>query len=148
MEFYSRKLHNVDDLEAEKRKLLKKKRHMDKEPFLSLSGVAGKEKKGGGEESSSLLSFLPVSGPVVSIITKLVSRQFGKRQAPSYKAVFNGAAEKPGRNILRSVAMDMVTGYLKWKAIELSIKGVQKLIDKRREKNAAVQRRKRSGIPH
>ena len=51
----------------------------------------------------------------------------------------NPKKRKKGRNPLKVVAVEFIGGYLKWKAIELSYKGIRYLIKKRREKKAIQQ---------
>lgn len=149
MKVYSRKLHNLEDLENERKKLLKQQRQLDKEPFLSLDSITTRKKDGdksGGV--GALLGLIPLSSPVIGFIGRLVKRQLTRKKDPVYKAAeysHNIPGRAKGKNMLRTVAIDVVSSYLKWKAIELSIKGAKKLIDKRREKNAEL---KRSGLPH
>lgn len=151
MKFYSRKLHNVEDLENERKRLLKQQRQMDKEPFLSLGSIVSSSKQGDTESKGGglpLLGLIPFGGPVLNIIGGLVRRQLNKKKDPVYKAA-EYSHNIPGRekkhNMLRTMAVDVVTSYLKWKAIELSMKGAKKLMEKRREKNEEL---RHSGMPH
>ena len=47
MRLYPKKLRNLESLEQEKKKLLREKDELDKEEFLSLGGILGKNKPGG-----------------------------------------------------------------------------------------------------
>ena len=141
MRLYPKKLRSVEDLEREKKLLRKESKAMDVDSLLSLEGILGKKKKGSEkEEGSSLLDFLPVSNPLVDLLVKFVQQKLAKRVRNS-TANYAPQAEskKKSRNPLKSAAIEFIGGYLKWKAIELSYKGIRHLIKKRKEKSAAQQ---------
>jgi hypothetical protein len=128
MQLYSKKLHTLDELEREKRKLRKEVKRMDKEPFIAkLKGQTvvdedREEKAGGG------LSFL--SGPVSVMALKMIGRYMGRKRAtpvPLYKAE---AIHSKKKSLAKVVLYEVVGGYLKWKAIELTYKGIKTLIKK------------------
>ena len=141
MRLYPKKLRNLEDLEREKKLLRKEIKAMDADTFLSLESILGKKKKGSEkEESGSLFDFLPVSNSLVDLVVKFVQQKLAKRERNS-GATYTQQAEpkKKSRNPLKSVAIEFIGGYLKWKAIELSYKGIRHLIKKRKEKSAAQQ---------
>ena len=120
-------------------------RNMDIESLLSLEGVLGKKKKSKDKDeeggSGSLLDFLPVSNPLVDMLVKFAQKKLEKKfSSPSDR--FDEApseGKKKGRSPLKAAAFEFIGGYLKWKAIELSYKGIRQLIKKRQEKKAAEQ---------
>ncbi|MCD6011434.1 MAG: hypothetical protein K0Q79_1296 [Flavipsychrobacter sp.] len=140
MGFYHKRLKGVDDLKREKRALLRQKEELDDEPFFSLDGVLGKGKKGStaqravaedevvegsGFGMEDILSLLPVLSPAFTLVSSLAGKIFAKGKGE------NGQKEK---GLLSKVVSDVVWGYLKWKAIELSIKGVRHMMKKKKEK--------------
>ena len=139
MRIYPKKLRSVEDLEREKKLLLKESERMDEEGFLSLDGILGKKKGGKGEdEGGSLLDYLPVSNPVVNLVVKFIQKklsQKGSKQKDTYSASYE--EPKKGRSPLKAFAFEFIGGYLKWKAIELSYKGLRHLIKKNKKKRAA-----------
>ena len=140
MRLYPKKLRSIEDLEREKKLLLKESKRMDEEDFLSLEGILGSKKKGSDSNDGigSLLDYLPVSNPMVSMLIKLVQKRLSKKDEPpskTYTAKDEGA--KKGKNLVMRVAIEVIGGYLKWKAIELSYKGISQLIKKRKEKRSS-----------
>ncbi len=140
MKIYPKKLKGIKDLQKEKKILLKRQRELDEEGFFSLQGLTGKPKEGGKDETSgddnSLLGFLPVSNPLVATVLKIVQQRFF-RSGPEKKTRYHesGESEKPKHGIPYRLAKEFIGGYLKWKAIEFSIKGIRYIIKTRREKN-------------
>ena len=132
MALYPKKLKNREDLEREKRALLREKEELEKSDPFSIEGLLGNSKKEGGEEGpGGLFDLLQGSGPLAGIISGLVKKGFEKMDKKS------GAAkpeEKKENSLLKSLAKEFIGGYLKWKAIELSYKGIRYLIRSRKEK--------------
>ena len=140
MRLYPKKLRNIEDLERERKLLLKESKRMDEEEFLSLEGILGSKKKGsdGNDGIGSLLDYLPVSNPMVSMLIKLVQKRRSKKADPPSRSYTAKSEEsKKGKSILKTAAIEVIGGYLKWKAIELSYKGISHLIKKRKEKRAS-----------
>ena len=140
MGLYPKKLRNIEDLEREKKALLKESKRMDEDEYLSLEGILGSKKKDedGGGGLGSLLNYLPSSNPIVSMAVKLLQQRLAKkdrRPEPAYAP--HGEGQKKGKNVVKKVAFEVIGGYLKWKAIELSYKGINHFIKKRKEKKAA-----------
>ncbi len=139
MRLYPKKLRNIEDLEQEKKLLRKESSNLDIDTVLSFDGILGKKKKGKETNGdSSLLDFLPVSNPLVSLLVKFVQQKLAKG-GNNPKATYTPQAEqkKQGKNPIKSIAIEFIGGYLKWKAIELSYKGLRHLIKKRKKKNTA-----------
>lgn len=142
MKLYPKKLKSIEDLKRERKLLLKETQRLDKEEFLSIKGVLaatkGNTDKDNGEPAS-IVDLLPVSNPMVSMLLKLVMKRFtaGKKQpaAASYSAV---VADEPSRvkTVAKKAAVELIGGYLKWKAIELSYKGAKFLVKKYKVKKA------------
>ena len=133
MRIYPKKLRSIEDLEREKKLLKKESKNMDIDALLSFDGILGKNKKGKDEEGS-FLDFLPVSNPLVDLLVKFVRKKLAKI-GRSDTEVLPGEKKQKGKNLLKTVAFEFIGGYLKWKAIELSYKGIRHLIKKRKERN-------------
>ena len=134
MDFYPKKLDGLAALRKEKEKLKAEADEMEAEGFFSLSNLTGSaaqqaEDKSGGEESDSpnglLAMLLPMAGPVFSNISSFLPTMGG-----GLASMVKGRA----KNILFSVGKEVIGGYLKWKAVELSVKGVRYLVKKAKEK--------------
>lgn len=141
MKLYPKKLRNVEDLEREKKLLQKGINELDKDDLLSLEGLLGKKGTRDSDDSSGsawgLLSLLPVSNPILSAGLKAVQAWLSARdskdrddeRATGYKR----SRRKKNKNLIRSLAFEILGGYLKWKGIELSYKGIKHLIKKRKD---------------
>ncbi len=132
MRLYPKKLRNIEDLEREKQLLLRQSRKLDKEEFLSFESLlaGGKSQDGGGGVAETLLGLLPVSNPIVSKLVGLAVKQLSKRATTSAPAE-ECPPEKGNKNILRKIAVEFIGGYLKWKAVELSYKGIKRVMNSR-----------------
>ncbi len=137
MKLYPKKLRSIDDLEQEKQILRKEIKQLDKEQFLSLDGLLGKKGSKGEDTGidvlSTVLDFLPISNPVVSQVVKLAVGWFSKKEdVPKSGPWKEDTVKKPGKSLLQKAAIEFIGGYLKWKAIELSFKGIKYIIKKRK----------------
>ncbi len=144
MKLYPKKLRSLDELEREKARLMKQSRKLDNMDFLSGINL-GSSKKEGKKESNdkeesgllgTIMQFLPVSKDVSGIlkdfVLPLILKKIGKADTN------NGGQEKKseskGGNLLKTLAWEIAGGYLKWKAIELSYKGIRYLIKKQKSR--------------
>ena len=144
MRLYPKRLRNIEDLEKEKQFLIKKSKQLDKEDFLSIGGLTGglTGKKTPGDKANgdgSLLDFLPGSNPVISLVVKMLQRILSKKEKKPKIAYAPPPAgtKKAGKNKLKAIAKEFIGGYLKWKAIELSYRGIRYLIKSRMEEKEA-----------
>ena len=99
-----------------------------------MEGIFSKKKE--NEEDSSLFDFIPVSNPAVGILVKLIKQRFLNKEKNSKADATPGQEKKRGKNPLKAIAFEFIGGYLKWKAIELSYKGIRYLLKKRKEGKA------------
>ncbi len=137
MRLYQKKLRSVEDLERERKLLQKEVQRIEEEGFLSVDGVLGSKGKGGGG-IESLIDILPISNPMVAMLLKLVQRKFAaKAEGSKYEPTKESYPQKKGKSPIKSIAIEFIGGYLKWKAIELSYKGIRHLMKKRKEKKDA-----------
>ena len=145
MRLYPKKLTSIEDIEREKKLLRKQMAQMESEPMFSADGLMEGIKaampgkgKGGGGFLSSVLGMLPVANPLVETLVGLVqSRLNNAGAAKSIKKKEKEATveeERPKKHIVKKVVIEIVTGYLKWKALELSYKGVRYIIRRQKER--------------
>lgn len=125
MKIYDKKLSSLHDLRRERQKLKSRLNghdgadsHTDApkehENFLSglLSGITS---------GSALSTALNIAPTIIDFIKK---RPLSKKTA-----VVSAIPKKStGKNIIAGALTDFVTGYIKWKVLELSYKGLRKLL--------------------
>ncbi|MBC7555005.1 MAG: hypothetical protein H7257_13635 [Taibaiella sp.] len=141
MPLYSKKLHSANELQREKLEIEKRLLLLEREDaFSSLDFLTTKKgKKSGRKEVTamgSLLDLIPVSNPIMEAALKLVQRKFFSRQPDTER---RGGEHQPSpvmskvKKTAKGIVLDIVVSYLKWKAIELSYKGIAYLMKKRKE---------------
>jgi hypothetical protein len=146
MALYPKKLNNTSELAKEKKRVQQQLAELSEAGLPSVgslfSGGSGGNSAAGGGVLNMVMEHLPVSmdNPVVANVLKFIRSKIGGGGKSESKGA--SEAEEPSfldkaKKTARAVAVDVVTGYLKWKAIELSYKGVKYLIKQRKEKRAA-----------
>ena len=137
MKLYPKKIRNIKELEKERKKLLKKSRELDKDEFPSLDGFLGGKAGGiGSGVLNTVTGFVSSSNPLTEIVLKGVMDRFSKKAPPPPpRQEPQPEQKKKGRSLPAKIAYEFVGGYLKWKAIELSYKGIKYLVNARRAKN-------------
>lgn len=140
MKLYDRQLNGLSDIRREKARLKSTYRKLKK-------GDAPAEKSEGEGNSNSLLSMagsLLTPRTVIDTamaLTGPVGKLFGRKKhtvhvtAPVHKTAETGM-------IMRGIK-EFAGGYIKWKLIELSYKGIKKLIQTAREKKWADKLKRR-----
>ena len=145
MKLYPKKLRSVAELEREKARLLKQSKQLDNVDILNgfkLGNSKKEDKKGSSNTSAdsgildTVFQLLPVSDKVSGILKDYVLPIVMKRAASSKSD--DGSKErsmgsKAGK-IAKKVAWEVLGGYLKWKAVELSYKGIRYLVKTQKAK--------------
>lgn len=133
MRLYPKKLNNIEELNAEKQLLQSQIEQIDPDGWFSLkvkdkaSAAANTDTKQpfGGSIVNSLLD----AGGIDMLLQLLpLFKSKTKKKEPEK----NKEDDKP--NLLIRAGVEFVGGYLKWKAIELSYKGLKKILTKRNKK--------------
>ncbi len=153
MSFYPKKLKSINDLEKEKKRLNKQLNQLREEEMFSVTelmagikqGAAGI--KGGGGILNMALNFLPSSNPIVEMgVNFLKERLSRKAEKKSSNKENETTQENDGpsfgskvKHAAKSAAIEVITGYIKWKAIELSYKGIRYLVKQRQANKRAAQ---------
>lgn len=147
MNLYLKKLRNTDDLEKEKQRLLKKRKRLEAEGILSLqqfTGLGG-EKVGGKQREQNnageATDMLSLAAPIISLVTEIVGSRLagddlGQNKGSLAKKILVRAMGVGG-SVLKGPVKELVGGYLKWKAIELSYKGVKLVVQHKKKKKKA-----------
>jgi len=125
MRLYPKRLKGLDDLKREKEMLSYMKKQTEAEDFFPKVnlGFGGKSSKGIFSMISSLLSSgsglekgMAIAEPLIGILRK-------RRKKKKAKAKEEYTAPKePRKNVVKSLLISILTGYLKWKAIEMGTK--------------------------
>lgn len=143
MKFYKKRLNSLEELRREKRVLNKAVKKSRNEILHPLSG--GKDdaerKEKNAEESGDLTSKL---GDIIGTATDFVSSNplisaFLLPAVKKYGFKAGKTVGKAGAGIGFKLAKELLGGYLKWKAIELGIKGASKLVKAQKEKKKRKQ---------
>lgn len=138
MALYAKRLQSLDDLEREKTRLKGKLAALDSQPMIAEDALPWNQLKDLASDGmvTKLLAFVPLaSSPIVQTMIGLAKRKFFNTEqatasTPSPKRAAKQELEKEEEeedNIFLSVALDIAKGYLAWKAIQLSYKGVRYL---------------------
>jgi hypothetical protein len=142
MAFYPKRLNNLRELEQEKLALEKQLQKLEGDDLFSLKDLksSGKNKKADVPEEGGLLGnlmdMLPVDNPLMELAISFAKKRFSRPAATRAKVAAGNAEPsllQKGKTLAKTAAVEVITGYLKWKAIELTYKGVTYLVKKRRE---------------
>lgn len=146
MRLYPRKLHSVAELKKEKQRLLKQRRVQDKEDLFSFDDVLGsvgsignifgrkrKKKKGEQEENGDSIDY-------VRLIMDLATSGFGMETLVDLGLPLLHKFSPQIRRSVFKASKEVLGGYAKWKAIELSYRFIRRMINKKH--NAKSTKRK------
>jgi len=151
MKLYNKKLRNLDELQKEKRRLRREKKELDSQELISVDSILASVGGVKGIGSGILQQIMPLissfSGPALELITKL----FRKKKADTAPGTFqpyptephtnSGKTQSKHRNVVRSVATEVLGSYIKWKAMELTYKGLSLIVKKRKKAERAAENR-------
>lgn len=149
MKLYLKKLRNADELEREKRLLIKEKKRLENEDFfpgLSISGIvnstdASSQKTASAQQPAAdnvTSGIMSMAAPLAGLLFDIVQQRImGTGKSGGNESIANSIIDKTvkkGGNMLGVAAKEVIGGYLKWKAIELSYKGVTLIVRKQKKK--------------
>jgi len=142
MRLYPKKLRNIQDLEREQKLLRKQSKKLEKEEFLSMESLLNtkKEKRKGQDVAGSVIDMLPISNPLIKLGLKILQGRLSGNSETKKKEKTTTSNTAPHKSKLRAIAFEFIGGYLKWKAIELSYKGIRSYLKKRKEKKTNEER--------
>lgn len=146
MNLYNKKLRNLEELEKEKRRLLREKKRLDKEPVITLDDVVSGITEGGAPAAGGILAgilptVLPLvssfSGPLAGTVLGILQKRFTRSKDRSDSTATNDAPQAKAKgSVLTSVAKEVVGSYLMGKALQLSYKGISLVIKNKKKKKA------------
>ncbi len=132
MRLYPKQINSLEELRLEKQKLLDESRQTDIKKILSFDNInftKGPTSETRDHDNSSLLTGILKDS---SLQETIVSLGMPLLQKAGVKV--GSAGKELGKKIIVSSAKEVLGGYLKWKAAELTIKGLSHLV-KSRKKN-------------
>lgn len=135
MALYPKKLNSLADLEKEKARLKKESKGFDvKELFVP--GTQEKSTSSGNPKQESAGNILDNVEDILPLVMPLLEPLLGK-----FKTRFSNVSENAtsfikdkAKDVAISVAKEVIGGYLKWKAIDLSVKAVRHFLKKKDKK--------------
>jgi hypothetical protein len=160
MKLYSRKLGSLEELKREKARLQVEKRYSKASDLMPI-----KELKGGDKSDGGLLSGLGdlstiggdgVFGTVMKVVTAknnlqralalagpLMGLLARRRQSKAeHVARMHGEGGKKKAGIVKKAATELIGGYLKWKALQMSFRGVKLVINWQKTRPERKRRRR------
>ncbi len=134
MKLYPKKLKSIEELELEKRRLKAELASIEKDDLFSVDDLMGDaaDTITNRFSKSAIGKIMPdVSGSLLSVLTGAVSDFAAGSKKKGLKGI-----EKKISSVIGGAAKEFVGGYLKWKAIELSYKGIKMVISRQKKKKA------------
>ena len=145
MKMYSKNIRNLEELEREKRRLIKERKQLEQEDIFSVEGIMNNITSPKSTTSSNndiagasgMSSLFSMSGPIVGMAFDLVKDKIlSKSDGGNNSSLASNPILQKGGTVLKSAAKEMIGGYLKWKAIELTYKGITLIVKRQKRKKA------------
>lgn len=145
MKMYSKNIRNLEELEREKRRLIKERKQLEKEDIFSVEGIMNnitnpKSTSSANNDfagASGVGSLFSMSGPIFGMVLDLVKDKIlSKSDGGNNSSFASNPILQKGGTVLKSAAKEMIGGYLKWKAIELTYKGITLVVKRQKCKKA------------
>ena len=136
MKVYPKQLNSLADLKKEQAKLTKQSNELDEADFFSLSNLFGKESTPTAEaeedstENNLLANAIPMLLPMAAPLMGWLGNAFSSMGGGDITSKIKNSTKK----VLITTGKEVIGGYLKWKAIELSVKCIRYYINKKRAK--------------
>ncbi len=145
MKMYSKNIRNLEELGREKRRLIKERKQLEQEDIFSVEGIMNNITNPKSTTSSNndlagasgMGSLFSLSGPIVGMVVDLVKDKIlSKSDTGNNSSLASNPILQKGGTVLKSAAKEMIGGYLKWKAIELTYKGITLIVKRQKRKKA------------
>lgn len=137
MRFYPKQLHSIQELKREKAALELRRKLTEEDDMFSFGDVIpamGKKDKDKTSKENKQTGEQDGDGIVEMISGFLDSFEMGDVLKIVGGPIVGLAGKKLRNNVVLPVAKELVGGYLKWKAAELSIKAARHFIKAKKEK--------------
>lgn len=134
MTLYPKQLHSVAELEKEKARLTLQCGQMEQDTLKDVENFKipslifkreAKSKEASNRLSSLLGDFIPGAAPVLKLIEEFL---------PGSGSIISDHIKARATKLVTGATKEIMGGYLKWKAIELSFNGVSYLLRNRKKK--------------
>ncbi len=135
MKIYSKRLKGLSDLKAEQETLKYAQKTGGLDDIFSLNSITGKKttpQNNTGSKSTGNNSVLDKLG-IAELVLDLVLKYARPKQRRETVIKTETAPQKPQKNLVKSALTEFVGGYIKWKVIELSLKGLSRIIRPRKQ---------------
>jgi hypothetical protein len=155
MKLYSKNIRNLEELEREKRRLTKERKQLEQEDIFSIEGIMNNITNSTATTSanndltgaSGMGTLFSISGPIVGMVVDLVKDKIlTKSHSGNNTSLSSNPILQKGGSLLKDAAKEMIGGYLKWKALELTYKGVTLIV--KRQKRKKVEKLAKESTPN
>ncbi len=145
MKMYSKNIRNLEELEREKRRLIKERKQLEQEDIFSVEGIMNNITNPKSTTSvnndiagvSGMGSLFSMSGPIVGMVVDLVKDKIlSKSDGGNNSSLASNPILQKGGTVLKGAAKEVIGGYLKWKALELTYKGITLIVKRQKRKKA------------
>lgn len=131
MKLYKKKLRSVSELEQEKMRLKAAMSDIEKDSLFTVEGIVEEATS----DISKKLDTTGLPGMLQDTLMPALSSVLGNDSTlGSTKKKKDKKSSKRGSGLIGTVAKEFLGGYLKWKAVELSFKGIKMVISKQKKK--------------
>jgi hypothetical protein len=140
MKLYSKKLRSLAEIERERRRLVKEKELLEADGLIDVNEIIdgfsemGTVAKAGMLPilSSVITKYVPFAAPFAPDIVAFAENWFLKKREKNNTSGQDTNTAGKVKSAIVTAGKDILFSYLKWKAIELSYKGVNKLWEKKK----------------
>ncbi len=132
MKLYNKQLNSIEELRREKQKLKADLQSADKQGLFSLDDLLP-----GNSKSNSKADNNAEGVDIAGIATNLLSSLGNKNTLLSVGLpLLKVAGNQLEKGVVKKILKEVGLGYIKWKAIELSVKGIKHMVDKKVQERA------------
>ena len=127
MNLYPKRLNSIKDLEKERELLLIESKKLNTEQIFSFKEKEITNKN--GNEENILQELLPLASPIIENGISFITENF-----PTLSDKVKSIVKDNSKKVLISVGKEIIYGYLKWKAIELTFKAIRHIVKNKQKK--------------
>jgi hypothetical protein len=132
MKLYNKQLNSIEELRREKQKLKADLQSAYTQGLFSLDDLLP-----GNSTSNSKADNNAEGVDIAGIATSLLSSLGGKNTLLSVGLpLLKVAGNQLEKGVVKKILKEVGLGYIKWKAIELSVKGIKHMVDKKVQERA------------
>jgi len=136
MKLYSKKLNSVEELKREKHVLKYALKHSGSDDWLNLNNLGSSDPRTENAAGAGVL------GTVISAFGNKSMLNTILAMAPPVISLATKRRRKPEAGFLQRAAREVVTGYIKWKAIQMVYRGIMMVVKSNKEDEEEKQDKK------